>query len=137
MCKIKNHFEGSLDHKDRKKQKPSNKNNSTNFTESNDHSSVESLFTVTQFVNRVEKPGQPIVSLNQSNQKDISRVSVKCLISIGSTFGLKITKCFDKSIYLFSDVSSVTTLIIKELLVDYAVKLCLLNYAVSYFTEHC
>ena len=85
MCKIKNHFEGSLDHKDSKKQKPSNKNNSTNFTESNDYSSVESLFTVTQSVNRVEKPGQPIVSLNQSNQKDISRVSVKCLISIGST----------------------------------------------------
>ena len=89
-CKIKNHFEGSLVCKGSKKQKASNKNNSTNFTEGNDYSSDESLFTVTQYVTRVEKPGQSIVSLSLSNQKDISgkSVSVKCLIDTGSTWNI-------------------------------------------------
>ena len=87
MCKIKNHFEGSLVCKESKKQKASNKNNSTNFAESNDYSSDESLFTVTQYVNRVEKLSQPIVSLSLSDKKDISgkAVSVKCLTGTGST----------------------------------------------------
>ena len=85
LCKIKNHFESSLVCEESKKQKASNKTNLTNFTESNDYSSDESLSTATQYVNRVGKPGQPIVSL--SDQKDISgkRVSVKCLIDTGST----------------------------------------------------
>ena len=62
LCKIKNHFESSLVCKGSKKQKASNKNNLTNFTESNNYSSDVSLLTVTQYVNRVEKHGQPIVS---------------------------------------------------------------------------
>ena len=87
MCKIKNHFEGSLVCKGSKKQKASNKNNSTNFTEGNRYSPDESPFTVTQYVNPVEKPDQPIVSLSLSDQKDISGkgVSVKCLKDTGST----------------------------------------------------
>ena len=68
----KNPFEGSLVCKERKKQIASNKNNSANFTEINDCSSDESLFTVTQYVNQVKKPGHPTVSLNLSDQKDIS-----------------------------------------------------------------
>ena len=90
MCKIKNHFEGSLVCKVSKKQKASNKNNSTNFTESNDYSSYESLFTVTQYVNQVKKPRQPIASLNLSDQKNISgqSVSMKCPIDAGSTYNI-------------------------------------------------
>ena len=62
LCKTKNHFKGSLVWKESKNQKGSKKNNSTNFTENNDYNSDESLFTVTQYVNQVDKPGQPIVS---------------------------------------------------------------------------
>ena len=45
------------------------------------------LLYYSQYVNRVEKPGQPIVSLNLSDQKDISGKSVsgKCLIDTRST----------------------------------------------------
>ena len=57
LCKIKNHFEGSLVCKECKKEKASNKNNSTNCIENNDYSSDQLLFTITQYVNRVEKPG--------------------------------------------------------------------------------
>ena len=87
MCKIKYHFEVSLNCKESKKKKASNKNNSTNFRESNNYSSDESLFTVTQYVNHVEKLGQPIVSLSLSDQKDISGkgVGVKCLTDTAST----------------------------------------------------
>ena len=46
--------------KESKNQKGSKKNNSTNFTENNDYKSDQSLFTVTQYVNQVDKPGQPI-----------------------------------------------------------------------------
>ena len=60
LCKTKNHFKGSLVWKESKNQKGSKKNNSTNFTENNDYKSDQSLFTVTQYVNQVDKPGQPI-----------------------------------------------------------------------------
>ena len=62
----------------------------TNFIESNDYSSDESLFTVTQYVNRVEKPGQPIASWSLSDQKDISgkSLSMKCFIDTGSKWNI-------------------------------------------------
>ena len=56
---------------------------------------------------------------NDQTQKEIQRIELTGEEKTDyETFCLKITKCFDKSIYLFSDVLSVTTLIIKELLVD-------------------
>ena len=73
-AKLKINLNVALFAKKAKNRKHQNKNNLTNFTESNSYSSDEPLFTVTHYVNQVEKPGQSIASLTfLSDPKDISR----------------------------------------------------------------